>query len=251
MKAEIIHGLGDVAFLHLLLTLLVADKRLQEIYELWIRPRVTHLDRSDGSVIHKVMDADMNCLEEDLTNRPGGDFQVTFEMLSIFRFTPFSTLCICAGFRGGQQTAEEARQRLQDILRKDRARARRTLLYAGRLFSHFRDERLIPRCDLQAFLATSLYIWAWVKLAMPQTEGGSEHHSQTIRVDQGLASPLAPRWVDDGAGLKAQLAGVGMLAGADAASRVLKETARVLQSKAYNSTLGRSMADSCARVVLS
>lgn len=236
------------------LILHVAEKSLQGSYELWIRPRVTALDRSDGSVIHKVLDADMQRLEADSRRRLRGDFEVSFHLLTIIRFTPFGSLCILAGLRC-PENAGSAQRNLESILQDDPARARLTLLHAGRLFSHFRNLRVIPRSDLQAFLAASLYTWLWTKSVTsgchsPEQNSPRSPLEHSIRIESGLESPDAKRWVEDGADLKAHLVGVGILAGSNAASRVLKEAARVFRVKAANSTLGRSMADSCIRVVL-
>ncbi|KAI5360099.1 hypothetical protein Slin15195_G119610 [Septoria linicola] len=252
---DIVKELSDAAFLQVLLTLVVAHKRLQETYAIWIRPRVNAQDRSDGSVIHKYLDADMERFEQDLHSRPRGDFEVSFHMMSILRFTAFSDLCVAVGLRPGHQSRSDTERELQATLVAEGVRARITLLYAGRLYSHFRLLRAVPRCDLQAFLAASLYIWAWVRLIAPDrimTDAGSQRLSpgESIRIDQGFESQVAHRWISDATGLKAQLAGVGILSGADAAARVLKEAARILKAKASASTLGRSMADQLVRIVL-
>ncbi|WPB02229.1 uncharacterized protein RHO25_006863 [Cercospora beticola] len=255
VTSTVVKELSDAAFLQVLLTLLVAHKRLTETYAIWIKPRINANDRSDGSVIHKYLDADMERFEENAHTRPRGDFEVSFHLMSILRFTPFSNLCIASGLRPGRQTQSQAIHELTGILSGDEARARITLLYAGRLYSHFRAVRSVPRCDLQAFLAASLYIWAWVKLVAPERDASAEESrraspGESIRVDQGFESSLAQRWITHSTGCRPQLAGVGVLSGPDAAARVLKEAARILKAKAAASTLGRSMADQLVRIVL-
>ncbi|KAF2209072.1 hypothetical protein CERZMDRAFT_100822 [Cercospora zeae-maydis SCOH1-5] len=255
VTSAIVNELSDAAFLQVLLTLLVAHKRLIETYAIWIRPRINADDRSDGSVIHKYLDADMERFEQNAHSRPRGDFEVSFHLMSIIRFTPFSDLCVASGLRPGRQIQSQAIHELTDILSGDETRARITLLYAGRLFSHFQTVRSVPRCDLQAFLAASLYIWAWVKLVVPGRDTSADESQraspgESIRVDQGFESGKAQRWIARATGYRPQLAGVGVLSSPDAAARVLKEAARVLKAKAAASTLGRSMADQLVRIVL-
>ena len=250
-----IQDLSDIAFSELLLTLLVAKKRLISTYNIWIRPRINANDRSDGSVIHKYLDADMERFEKDYQTRPRGDCAVPFLMMSILRFTSFSTLCVAVGLRRGSQSKAHVLEELRGSFSADGTRSRLTLLYAGQLFAHFRPLRTVPRCDLQAFLASALYIFAWTLLATPSSltaDAALERpqSSDSVRIDQGSEGQIAQRWISDAAGFKAQLTGVGVLAGSEAAARVLKESARILKTKASVSTLGRSMADQLVRIAL-
>ncbi|KPM36148.1 hypothetical protein AK830_g10424 [Neonectria ditissima] len=142
-----------------------------------------------------------------------------------------------SGWRVDDVEREKSRSRLQRWGKKRSYEARCAVFHAAKVFSCLRTHPTRGYHQTQCTLLSSVMIWAYIDcctipVVEPTIEGRSgEARVITLRFDKcSPEDPMVAAWLRNGEGARPYLAGVGSLEERGAAARLIKETARLLDT---------------------
>lgn len=244
LTSEVVEELGTSALTTTFLTLLVERKRVREAVNVWFQSRLENTTEADCASFAQAIDADMECVEEEFKNRRTYDrSRLYLYLASILKIAPIDVLRHSVGIAAPPGASAQAKKELTAAFKNQPVASRTALVYASELFSEMRTAKVIPRYDVRILVPAALYISNWISLGPGKGQTREiDSNVESVRIDEGITSPIVQNWVSDGAGIKVHVDGIGILEGPHSAIRALDGAARLLQAKASTSLLGRSSA---------
>ncbi|KAK4945803.1 hypothetical protein LTR10_015151 [Elasticomyces elasticus] len=143
---------------------------------------------------------------------------------------PLSELFCYIGYRVTSIDIMHCRQRLKTWFSRYGRDARQVALHAGQLFASIRQSRMHGYYEGRAMLIACLSLWAFGENAGSNILGEGVNIAPTYRLDHPSGPEIDESWLQDGAGMRPCLAGVGNIIGVDGVSRLIHEGSRVLYS---------------------
>lgn len=143
---------------------------------------------------------------------------------------PLSELFCYMGYRVTSIDIMHCRQRLKTWFSRYERDARQVALHAGQLFASIRQSRMHGYYEGRAMLIACLSLWAFGDNARSNILGEGVNIAPTYRLDDPSGPQIDESWLQDGAGMRPCLAGVGSIIGVDGVSRLINEGSRVLCS---------------------
>ncbi|KAJ1324648.1 SCAN domain-containing zinc finger protein [Microdochium nivale] len=176
--------------------------------------------------------------------------------LFILRHVSLDTLQTATGWQTTKEHMFLSKSRFKEFFQRRGASARQCLLYAAQILSISRESQMGACYNVFSIMIAMNYVYCYTELCSPpilsraSTSAADPKSSRpaVVRLDQLQDEAAVKQWIENGAGSLVRLTGVGVLDGAGACVRFLRDVERNLHAQIAWHGLCRAFAGSFAQL---
>ncbi|KAF9773240.1 hypothetical protein IL306_008985 [Fusarium sp. DS 682] len=155
-----------------------------------------------------------------------------FHVIALLRLIPLETLHSATGWETNKEQMMKSKTHLRGFFQDSSSKARKGLWHATRIFKLTRSSRRLACYDALSLTVAMGYIYCYCEARTSLLRGSPTPANLTrpsiVRLDQLQERLAIEKWIENGTDSVVHLTGIGLLDGADACVRFLRDLERTL-----------------------